>query len=105
VTEARTDGVSAGAGLRYSDGIAGARTLIALEGNATALQHRFPNCLELAPYAGDDLRGKSFRGANVNAVGEIDLEIKGELTDAFDGSERIVGVVIQRPYVDQVYVP
>jgi hypothetical protein len=57
VTEARTDGVSAGAGLRYSDGIAGARTLIALEGNATALQHRFPNCLELAPYAGDDLRG------------------------------------------------
>jgi hypothetical protein len=51
--------------LRYSDGIAAARTLVALEGNAGALQHRLPSGWELAPYAGDDLRGTSLRGANM----------------------------------------
>jgi hypothetical protein len=51
--------------LKYSDGIAAARTLIALEGNAAALQRRLPSGWELAPYAGDDLRGRSFRGANM----------------------------------------
>jgi hypothetical protein len=51
--------------LNYSDGIAAARTLIALEANATALQRRLPEGWELAPYAGDDLRGKSLRGANL----------------------------------------
>ena len=48
-----------------SDGIAAARTLIALQGNAAALQRRLPSGWELAPYAGDDLRGTSMRGANV----------------------------------------
>ena len=51
--------------LKYSDGIAGARTMIALEGNASALQRRFPSGWMLAPYAGDDLRGTSLRGANM----------------------------------------
>jgi hypothetical protein len=31
--------------------------------------------------------------------------VKGELEDVFDGSERVVAVVIQRPYMRQVYVP
>lgn len=247
---AQTGGESA---LRYSDGIAAARTMIALQGNAAALQRRLPSGWELAPYAGDDLRGTSLRGANmlvpfhevyaarshdgrsaglpqvsyvafvsqarnkatgahahfhwfaytedpeavpgkyrdgklahvtrsqsftkerrgetlvretfsavadsgevhlsltheqggmviwatadrpnlplyaakdpsivrwyqedqgmnvvrsdplkVNRVSEINLNVKGELRDVFDGSERIVAVVIQRPYVRQVYVP
>jgi hypothetical protein len=51
--------------LRYSDGIAAARTLIAVEANAAALQRRLPAGWELAPYAGDDLRGTSLRGANM----------------------------------------
>ncbi len=38
--------------------------MIALEGNA-ALQRRLPSGWELAPYAGDDLRGTSLRGANM----------------------------------------
>jgi hypothetical protein len=56
---------SAESGLKYSDGIGAARTLIALEGNAAALQHRLPSGWKLAPYAGDDLRGTSLRGANM----------------------------------------
>jgi hypothetical protein len=40
----------------------------------------------------------------VNAVSEIDLK-EGELSDVFDGTERVVAVVIQRPYMRQVYVP
>lgn len=51
--------------LKYSDGIAAARTMIALEANAAALQRLLPMGWELAPYAGDDPRGKSLRGANV----------------------------------------
>ena len=51
--------------LTYSDGIAAARTMIALEGNAAALQRRLPSGWELAPYAGDALRGTSLRGANL----------------------------------------
>jgi hypothetical protein len=50
--------------LHYSDGIAAARTMIALQGNPAALQRRLPSPWELAPYAGDDLRGTSLRGAN-----------------------------------------
>jgi hypothetical protein len=52
-------------GLTYSDGIAAARTLVALEANAAALQRRLPDGWEPAPYAGDDLRGTSLRGANM----------------------------------------
>jgi hypothetical protein len=51
--------------LRYSDGIAGARTMLALEANPAALQRRLPNGWELSPYAGEDLRGTSLRGANM----------------------------------------
>ena len=51
--------------LRYSDGISGARTMIALQAEARALQHRLPDGWELAPYAGDDLRGTSLSGANM----------------------------------------
>ena len=51
--------------LTYSDGIAAARTLVALEANAAALQRRLPAVWKLAPYAGDDLRGTSLRGANM----------------------------------------
>jgi hypothetical protein len=50
---------------RHSDGIAAARTLIALEANAAALQRRLPEGWDLAPYDGDDLREKAFRSANV----------------------------------------
>ena len=50
---------------RYSDGIAAARTLIALEADPAALQRRLPDGWELAPYEGDDLRGTAFRGANL----------------------------------------
>jgi hypothetical protein len=51
--------------LHYSDGIAAARTMIALEGNAAALQRRLPSGWVLTPYVGDDLRGTSLRGANM----------------------------------------
>jgi hypothetical protein len=52
-------------GLTYSDGIAAARTLIARETDASALQRRLPSGWELAPYAGDDLRWTSLRDANL----------------------------------------
>jgi hypothetical protein len=42
---------------------------------------------------------------NVDRVTEISLDVKGELESVFDGSERIVAVVIQRPYMPRVYVP
>jgi hypothetical protein len=42
---------------------------------------------------------------NLNRVSEISFEVKGELEDVFDGNERVVAVVIQRPYMRQVYVP
>src|SRR5262249_2016623 len=51
--------------LHYSDGIAAARTMMAVEANAAALQRRLPGGWELAPYDGDDLRGTSLRGANL----------------------------------------
>jgi hypothetical protein len=51
--------------LKYSDGIAAARTMLAIEGNATALQSRLPSGWELMPYAGEDLRGTSLTGANM----------------------------------------
>jgi hypothetical protein len=60
-----TRGATSGSELHYSDGIAAARTMIAPEGNAAALQRRLPSPWELAPYAGDDLRGTSLRGANM----------------------------------------
>jgi hypothetical protein len=41
----------------------------------------------------------------VDRVSEITLKVKGELGDVFDGSEGVVAVVIQRPYMRQVYVP
>ena len=42
---------------------------------------------------------------NVNAVTDIGVKASGELADVFDGTERVVAVVIQRPYVRHVYVP
>jgi hypothetical protein len=51
--------------LHYSDGIAAARTTLALEANAAALQRRLPSGWELAPYEGEDLRGRALRGANL----------------------------------------
>jgi hypothetical protein len=51
--------------LKYSDGIAAARTMIVLQGNAAALQRRLPSGWQLAPYAGDDLRGSSLREGNM----------------------------------------
>jgi hypothetical protein len=65
VPETATSQSSTGSALKYSDGIAAARTMLALEGNAAALERRLPTDWELAPYAGDDLRGTSLRGANV----------------------------------------
>src|SRR4029453_5285437 len=60
-----TTDAATGSDLRFSDGIAAARTMLALEGNAAALRRRLPGGWELAPYAGDDLRGTSMRGANL----------------------------------------
>src|SRR5262249_24028523 len=51
--------------LHYSDGIAAARTTLALHANPAALQRRLPSGWELAPYEGDDLRGTYLRGANL----------------------------------------
>jgi hypothetical protein len=51
--------------LHHADGIAAARTTLALEANAAALQRRLPPGWELAPYAGEDLRGRALRGANL----------------------------------------
>jgi hypothetical protein len=42
---------------------------------------------------------------DINTVSDVDLTVRGELTDVFDGNERIVGVVIQRPYLRRVYQP
>jgi hypothetical protein len=53
------------ADLSYSDGIAAARTMLALEADAAAIQRRLPTGWELAPYVGDDLCGTSLRNANV----------------------------------------
>jgi hypothetical protein len=41
----------------------------------------------------------------VNNVSEVDLEAHGELADVFDGTERVVAVFIQRPYMRHVYEP
>jgi len=41
----------------------------------------------------------------IDTVSEIGLNVQGELADVFDGTEHIVAVVIQRPYLRQVYVP
>ena len=41
----------------------------------------------------------------VDRVSEISLKVTGELEDVFDGNERIVAVVIERPYMRQVYIP
>jgi hypothetical protein len=51
--------------LVFSDGIAAARTMLALRANAAAIQKRLGPSWELAPYAGDDMRGTSLRGANL----------------------------------------
>jgi len=40
----------------------------------------------------------------INAVSEMSLKVQGELSDVFDGNERVVAVVIQRPYMRQVFV-
>jgi hypothetical protein len=53
------------ASLKYSDGIAATRTMLAFEGNATVLQRRLPSGWELMPYGGEDLRGISLNGANM----------------------------------------
>src|SRR5262249_36977417 len=41
----------------------------------------------------------------IDRVSEIKFDVKGELADVFDGSERVIGVVIQRPYMRHVHVP
>jgi hypothetical protein len=55
----------AGDELTYSDGIAAARTMLAVQGNAEALQRRLPSGWELAPYAGEDIRGTTLTDANI----------------------------------------
>jgi hypothetical protein len=51
--------------LRYSDGIAASRIIVALRAPSDALQSRLPDGWEVAPYAGDDPRGRSLRDANL----------------------------------------
>src|SRR5262245_30313660 len=148
--------------LKYSDGIAAARTLIALKASVTALQRRLPEGREqarnrftgalghfhwlstkedpagilgkyrdakLARITGSQTFTKETRGEtrvretfsavaeedqvinivrrdpmDVNAFTEIALKVKGEAADVFDGTERVVEIVIQRRYMRQVYV-
>jgi hypothetical protein len=40
----------------------------------------------------------------INTVSEVSLKVQGELSDAFDENERVVAVIIQRPYMRQVFV-
>src|SRR5262245_31192377 len=54
-----------GSAMKYSDGIAASRTMIAIAGNAAALQRRLPSGWELAPFAGTDLQGTMLTGANM----------------------------------------
>ena len=42
---------------------------------------------------------------NIDRVSEISVNVRGELEDVFDGTERVVAVVIQHPYMREVYVP
>ena len=42
---------------------------------------------------------------NIDRVPDIHLTVKGELADVFDGNERVIAVVIQRPYMRRAYVP
>jgi hypothetical protein len=42
---------------------------------------------------------------NIDAGSEITLNVHRELADVFDGTERVVGVVIQRPYMRPVSFP
>jgi hypothetical protein len=39
---------------------------------------------------------------NVNGVSEFSLKVQDELADVFDGNERVVAVVIQRPSTSSV---
>jgi len=41
----------------------------------------------------------------IDRTTHFSLTAEGELRDVFDGSERLVAVVIQRPYMRRVYVP
>jgi hypothetical protein len=42
---------------------------------------------------------------NVDRMSKISLDVKGELEDVFDGTEHVIAVVIQHPYMRDVYVP
>ena len=41
----------------------------------------------------------------IDGVSELSLDVAGELAEVFDGTERVVALFIQRPYMRQVYVP
>lgn len=41
----------------------------------------------------------------INAVSSIDIKVRGELEDVFDGTEQVIAVVVQRPYVRRVSTP
>jgi hypothetical protein len=41
----------------------------------------------------------------VNGVTEITVDVRGELADVFDGTQRVVAVFLQRPYLRHVYEP
>jgi hypothetical protein len=40
---------------------------------------------------------------NTDGVSQISLDVRGKLDDVFDGNQRVVAVVIQRPYMRSVY--
>jgi hypothetical protein len=41
----------------------------------------------------------------LDGVAELSLAVEGELTDVFDGTQRVVAVFIQRPYMRRVFEP
>jgi len=42
---------------------------------------------------------------SINRVSHLTFDVNGELSDVFDGNQRVVAVVVQRPYIRHVFVP
>jgi hypothetical protein len=42
---------------------------------------------------------------SINRVSHVAFDVNGELSDVFDGNQRVVAVVIQRPYIGHAFVP
>lgn len=86
--------------LHYSDGIAAARTTLALRANPNALQRRLPGDWRSAPYAGDDLRGAALRGANL-LVPFHEIYATRQVQDQSQGEPAALSQLSYVPFVSQ----